>query len=174
MFGFQSIRTKSAKAGLDALQTMMGILQSIGGPGIPSGMWEDPYIIGFSQMTISFRAKIATEGKARGVELGKALVDVYTAVSHLNGVAIARDANRLMAQRQPDYIRGANDAITIQEYMFGMLKDKNIPLVVQATSAAKETRPSEQAAIVTALMMKETWLKEVEKLVVGKSILHQS
>jgi len=132
---------------------------------VPSGMWEDPYIIGFTQMTASFRAKIATEGRARGVDLGQALVDVYTAISHTNGVAIVKDSVRLLKQMQPDYVRGCDDAITIQEYMFGMLKNKNIPLVARAVSKVEEAGAPNQMAIVVAIMMEATWLKEVQKLV---------
>ena len=164
MFGFESVRTKSTKAGIAALQPMMGVLQSIGS-GIPSGMWEDPYIIGFTQMIISFRAKIATDGKARGVDLGQALVDVYSAVSHMNGAAIVKDAARLLEQRHPEYMRGANDGITIQEYTFDMLKNEKIPLVVQALTDAQAMGKSDHKGTVIAIMMQATWLKEVQRLI---------
>jgi len=165
MFGlFQSVRTKGTRAAIAAVQPMLGGLQSFAGPGIPAGMWQDPYVLGYINMTISMWAKLYTNGKAEGGELGLILIDVYSAVSHQNGLAITSLAADLTQQQHPDFIRGMEDAMLVFLYGQNRLNQEIHPVLVQAkTDAAAMGKANDKVAI-SGLMLMATWYKEVKRL----------
>lgn len=164
MFGlFQSVRTKGSKAAIAAVQPLLGVLST--GPGIPPGMWDSPYVLGFVNQTVLFVAKLATDGQARGADLGGILLDVYTAVTHQNGTSIMRTATTFMTQQHPEFIRGVDDAMLIQFYGQGTLRDESShPILVHAKAGAAQLNKANDKGTITGLMMMATWLDEVEKL----------
>lgn len=165
MFGlFQSVETKGTKAGIAAIQPMLGSLQAMGGPGIPSGMWQDPYIIGYVNMTINMWARLHTNGKAQGPDLGLILMNVYNSVSHQNGLAIVKYGAALTEEKNPEFVRGMEEAMLIFLYGTDQLrKDDHLVFVQAKADAAAVGKPNDKGAISSFILM-ATWYKEVKRL----------
>lgn len=131
MFGlFGTDRKTATRAAVEALRPIIGSIQHT--HGLPARFWTDPYVLGFMQFTIGWHAKLATNGKITGSELGLALADSLTALSNMNGPEIVRRISPL--QNDPDFNRGADDAATVTFYTYGKLKnEQDNPLVQRAT-----------------------------------------
>src|SRR5713226_1813688 len=96
MFGlFASARKKATQGAIDAMRPMIGCLQGLGGPGVPAGMWHDPYILGFTHRSIGAWAQFMTGFKTKPMDLGFALMATYTAISNMNGNELANAASEL-------------------------------------------------------------------------------
>ncbi len=165
MFGlFESVESKGTKAGIAAVQPMLGGLQAFGGPGIPPGLWQDPYVLGYLNMTVNMWAKLHTNGKAEGGTLGLVLMNVYAAVSHQNAPAIVSLTVELMQAQQPDFVRGMEDGMLIFLYGQNRLKQEIHPTLLQAKAdAAAMGKPNDKVAI-SGLMLMATWYKEVKRV----------
>jgi len=116
---------------------------------------------------IGHHAKLATRGRITGVDLGSLLAEVFTALSNMNGAAIARRANELHAANDPDFNRAADDAAAVCFYQLRILKNEaDHPLVQVATRialAAGEAK-GENREYIYSMMYMASLFKEVERL----------
>ena len=132
MFGWR--RKRATKFAIDSLRPFVGTIQL---QGMPPGFWLDPYILGFFHFMISHRLKLATLSGLAGEEMGFALTETFTAISNMNGIAIANRGLELLTARDPEYYRGADDASAISYYLLRVLKNEaEHPLVQTATGLA--------------------------------------
>ncbi|MDB5602138.1 MAG: hypothetical protein JWN71_4182 [Xanthobacteraceae bacterium] len=156
MFGIA--RRRATSAAVDALRPLIGTIQHT--YGTAPHFWSDPYIVGFFYFMIGHRAKLATQGKITGIELGTALADTFTALSNMNGVAISRRAVELLNANDPDFNRAADDAAAICYYELGNLKDAaSHPLVIKAGRLAGN---SHERANVLPMMIMASLMHEVD------------
>ncbi|MDP2374275.1 hypothetical protein [Reyranella sp.] len=162
MFGlFASTQRKATDAAIEGARPYIALLQDVAGPGIPSGFWEDRYVVGFFQFTTAFFAKHVTQGKASGATLGFATADALTALSNRNGRAIMSRAADLTFAKDPEHARGADDAAALIYYAFGFLKDEDRhPLVKKALGGSKTT----DRILISTLMLRESLFAEVERI----------
>ena len=119
MFGWR--RKRATKFAIDSLRPFVGTIQL---HGMPPGFWLDPYILGFFHFMISHRLKLATLSGLAGEEMGFALTETFTAISNMNGIAIANRGLELLTARDPEYYRGADDASAISYYLLRVLRMK--------------------------------------------------
>jgi hypothetical protein len=170
MFGlFESTRTKATKGAIEALRPMIGMLQVIGGPGTPAGMWHDSYILGFTHTTIGAWAHFMTGGKARGEDLGFAMVNAYTAVSNMNGSAIATRATELALSKDPEFQRGVGNATVFFLHGQDNLKNEDeYPVVMEARAGAAMFGAFPTRSQVTSIMCAVVWVDEVKRVAAGR------
>jgi hypothetical protein len=145
---------------------MMGVLQLPGWPGVPAGMWFDPYILGFTHGSIGAWAQVATGFKAKNADLGFALVDTHTAISNMNGQAVAKAANDFAIDKHPDFECGTQNATAYFLYCDGKLQDgddKN-HILRKATQSAKAVGKAGDKNTITALILTDIWNDEVRRV----------
>jgi len=162
LFGWQ--RKRAVGVVVDALRPIAGTIQQ---HGVPARFWSQPYVVGFFHFMIGLHAKLATRGRITGVDLGSLLAEVFTALSNMNGAAIARRANELHAANDPDFNRAADDAAAVCFYQLRILKNEaDHPLVQVATRialAAGEAK-GENREYIYSMMYMASLFKEVERL----------
>jgi hypothetical protein len=147
---------------------MIGMLQVSGGPGVPAGMWEDPYILGFTYLTIGGWAKFTTRGKI-GEDIALVLVDVFSTITNTNGLAIARLASKLADAEDPEFNRGQDNAATLFLYANSQPKsDENNPIVQSAKLSAKALAPQPSRQQVTSFITLHVWVDEVQRVVAAR------
>lgn len=137
MFGFL-LRRKAAKAALEATRPIMNLLQSYVGPGIPPGFWEDPYVLGYLTALSLHFSKLATRNKIKGVDRVYVVAETLAVLSNMDGVALMGRGTRFSEERNPEYLRGIQDAWVSFAYAYGVLEDEDTnPIVIASKAAAK-------------------------------------
>lgn len=134
---------------------------------MPARFWSQPYIVGFFHFMIGHHAKVATRGRITGVDMGLVLAEVLTALSNMNGAAIARNATELHAANDPGFNRAADDAAAICFYQLRNLKNEaDHPLVQVATriALAADQAKGENRENIYSMMYVASLFKEVERL----------
>ncbi len=129
MFGGK--RRRAQEAALEAVQPFVTAIASTG--GIPTGFWEDPFVLGFFNGCISAFAKLATQGKIAGVDLGLVLMSVYDSVTGGNGRETGLRAHTFIEKQEPDFIRGLDNAIKLVAFTYGLADLSDDPDVIEAT-----------------------------------------
>lgn len=141
MFGFT--RKRATKAAIDSLRPLVGSLQH--SAGLPPHFWANAYVLGFFQFLVGHHAKLATSGKIAGADLGQTLSDVFTALSNMNGAALAKQSTELAFAQDAEFNRGADDAAAIAFYQMGILKNEaSHPLVLGAQRLANSPADRDQ------------------------------
>ena len=157
MFG--SRRRKATNAAINALRPLVGSIQH--SRGLPSHFWVDPYVLGFFHFMIGHRAKLATNGRIGGEDLGQSLVDTLTALSNMNGASIARRSTELaLSKNDALFERGADDAAAMCFYEMKILKDETTHPLVQ--SAIRLARGSQNRSEVLAMMFMASLYQEIQ------------
>jgi hypothetical protein len=160
LFGWQ--RKRAVGVVVDALRPIVGTIQH---HGVPAGFWLEPYVVGFFHFMIGHHAKVATSGHITGANLGLLLAEVFTALSNMNGVAIARRATELHAADDPDFNRAADDAAAICFYQMRILKNEaDHPLVQVAKRIAAGEAKGENREDIHSMMYVASLFNEVERL----------
>jgi hypothetical protein len=112
MFG--SRRRKAVRAAVDNIRPIIGIIQY--NYGIPSGFWQDEYLLGFFGFLIGFHLQRAAGGVLSQTDKGQGLADAFTELSNINGAAIARHFTTLALAETEDFTRGSDNAALIAFY----------------------------------------------------------
>jgi hypothetical protein len=150
VFGWQ--RKRAVATIVDILRPIVGTIQH---HGLPAHFWSQPYVLGFFQFMIGHYAKIETRGRITGSDLGVLLAEVFTALSNMNGVAIAQLSTELADD--PEFNRAADDAAAVCFYQMRILKDEaHHPLVQTATAlafAADKSKAKDRAYIHSMMYM---------------------
>jgi hypothetical protein len=90
--------------------------------GLPRNFWIDDYVLGYLNMAIGLMAKFATHGNISTTDLGSVLIDVYTALSNMNGRAIGSYATELSSNPTPAFAQGEDDAFLVILFLEKKLK----------------------------------------------------
>ena len=102
MFG--KSRQKVTEHIIAALRPIIGILQNY--YGIPPGFWQERSVLGFFSFMLPFHRDITLGIRLSDEDRRHVMADVFTALSNMNGVAIARNVTALaMAQRSPSTLK---------------------------------------------------------------------
>jgi hypothetical protein len=136
MFGLLGKQRKAAvRAAVEGLLPIIATVQDT--HGLPREFWTDEYVLGFISFSISFRAKLATNGKIAGENLRYASLETLTALSNMDGAELLRRMTTLATEGNIDFKRGADDAAAVQLYSRGILT--NHPLAQRAAAAIAGT-----------------------------------
>ena len=115
---------------------------------------------------ISHHLKLATGGRFAGEDMGLALTEVFTTLSNMNGVAIARRGLELATANDSHFNRAADDAMAICYYQMRVLKNEpDHPLVQVATRMALAAgKAKDNREEICSLMYVASLFKEVDRL----------
>jgi hypothetical protein len=163
---FRSKRKVAAVSAIAAMRPLIALAQQAGGMSID--MWRDPYLLGYLSFVSSFFAKNEVGSKVKPMDLGFALQEAFSTVSNMNGAAISLESIELSENRDPEFERGMNDAITVTFHSLGLLRDEETnPLVLSCRpmgeSYAKAMMSADVRSSVSGVMMQETFLKRVKE-----------
>lgn len=152
---FGSRRRKAATHTLEAIRPLIAIYQH--NYGLPATFWNSKFVLGFVGFMIGFHATFTSGHRLSETDKGLLLMDVFGALSNLNGSEIARDYTRLTMQVPKDesFERGADNAAICAFYSIGKLKrnEKTEPWLEQAHKIATATgEPNDPSAIGAALV----------------------
>lgn len=156
MFGlFGSARRRAAAHALDAVRPLVGGFQQA--HGLPEGFWRNEFVIGFLGFMIGFFASHTSGRRLSESDKGLILVEVFGALSNLNGAEIVRDFTRLSMQspKSESFERGADNAAICAFHSLGKLKrnEKTEDWLRKAEDIATASgQPNDHSAIGGALL----------------------
>ena len=167
MLGFGSKRRRAIQGAIGVLRVIIGPVQHF--YGLPAGFWKDPYILGFLYSSAGLLAKLATNGKITGPEFGFALRDIFSVLSNQNGSVIVQEATDMALRGDPDFSRGADDAVAVHLYTYKKLKDEDAhPLVRKAAELvdAGVVEGADRRAQILVAMMSLSFMRECKERLV--------
>lgn len=108
MFGGN--RRKATEHVVAQLRPLIAIVQQA--HGLPARFWQDEFVIGFIGFMIGFHAEVTSGRRLSTKDKGIVLFDAFTALSNMNGKAIADRYLHLAAQepKDPNFERGLDNA----------------------------------------------------------------
>jgi hypothetical protein len=151
MFG--SNRRKATAHTIEAVRPLIGIYQRHN--GTPQGFWEDEFVLGFFGFMIGFHGSVTSGRNLSQEDKGYVLADVFTAISNLNGHAIAKNFLRLstLEQKSQDFETGADYASYCAFASIGKMNEQGRPFFEKAKQiAAGQGKEHEHGAVVSALI----------------------
>ena len=129
-------RARATKAARDAVRPFIRAIEQVG--GIPSGFWDDPYVVGFLTAYINQFAKLSTRGKISDDDLGMVIIDVFEVISGQSAEPIARRGLELQNSRDADYAKGVDNALKVFSVCFGQKHYDNDPDVIKARELSNQ------------------------------------
>ena len=124
-------RQKVTEHTIAALRPIIGILQHY--HGIPVGFWQDKFVLGFLSFMLAFHRDLTSGIRLTDEDKGRAMADVFTALSNMNGLAIARNVTQLVTgnEKSTDFEKGADNAAVVAFFIVGKLKnaDSNVHVI---------------------------------------------
>lgn len=151
MFGRN--RRKATEHTIEAVRPLIGIFQNFN--GLPAGFWRDEFALGFLGFMISFHANVTSGRNLSQEDKGQLLYDVFTALSNLNGRAIADNYVRLATQnpKNVEFEHGADNASICAFASIGKMSEDGWPYWEKAKEmAVAGGTPNDHSAIVSFLM----------------------
>lgn len=130
MFGF-SLREKATAAATQGALQMLRLREN-SPHGLPSGFWRDPYPIGFFYGAIGMFAKIATNRRIGGEQLGMAAYQTFVNLLGSQGVEVARLATNYYLDQDPVFIRGCDNGQKVVVYTTGLSDLDDDPDIITA------------------------------------------
>ncbi len=132
-------------------------------------MWVDPYILGFTYVSIGGWAKALTGGKIAGTDIVHVYADTYAAVTNTNGVDTLRLAIFISDDgKDLEFNRGQDNAETLFKYGHNQLKNEETNAVVQeATRRAKTISAQPSRDQIANFVAQVVWVDEA-KLVTAR------
>ena len=143
MFGIR--RRKATQTAIEALQPMVSVIERT--RGIPDGFWKDPYVLGFFSGGIGVFAKLASNGKIKGTELGRVLIDSLDSLSQGQGNQITRSIVEFQQSRNLDFLKGVGNADKIISVAYGFSGYEDDPDIIEAKKRTKLTNSSMDALL---------------------------
>lgn len=125
--------------------------------GVPSGFWQDEFVLGFFGMMIALASQTISNGRLSQADKGHLLQDAFGALSNMNGAAITRRFTELIYEKpQNDAFKlGGDNAEIVTLAIFGKVTPTGRDAVEEAKrEAAAQGAPGELAAVVTVLAMR--------------------
>jgi hypothetical protein len=135
MFGMT--RRRATRTAVEAVLPFIRVLKMT--DGIPDGFWDDPYVLGIVSGSISIFAKLSTNGRIAGDDLGAVLIDTFSIISEQDGVPIIRRVLAFQDASDPDFLLGVKNADKMVSYAYGDTGYDNDPDVIHAKRIAKAT-----------------------------------
>lgn len=125
--------------------------------GIPQGFWQDEFVLGFFGVKIGLVSQALGQGRLSTTDKGRVLQDTFTALSNMNGEAIARRFGDF-AREEPqsaDFRLGCDNGEIVTLAAFGKGTPQGRAAIEEAKSeAAAQGRPGDVGAVATILAMK--------------------
>jgi hypothetical protein len=149
MFGNR--RKKVTAQTIEMARQPLAILQD--NYGLPPKFWADEFVLGYFGTTIGFLSHMLGEGKLDHEDKGFILIETFTALSNMNGKAIADRATEL-AQSNPkseDFELGADNGSIVTLAVFGKVTPIGQGAVARAQRLADKRGDPEQ--MLSILMM---------------------
>jgi len=116
MFGGR--KRKAIQAAIEAVHPIVRTLEMTG--GLPHGFWEDPYVTGYLTTVVGLFAKMSSNGKVAGEELGEVVRDVMAIISGRDGTEIISQVRALQKSQDPDFSNGSTNAQKVVLLAYGL------------------------------------------------------
>lgn len=130
--------------------------------GIPQGFWEDDFALGFIGFCIAFHMNKTSNINSSASEKGAALIEVFTNLSHMNGLPLAHRYNTLTRDRSSqEFESGADNAATWVFFTYGFLKDESTNQDILLASNNGEISDRE---IVGVRLLEKLYFERITKL----------
>ncbi|MGQ0484896.1 MAG: hypothetical protein ACT4SY_06045 [Hyphomicrobiales bacterium] len=146
---FDGKRKRVTAHTIAALRPLVGIFQNR--YGIPSSFWRNEFVLGFFAFMLAFHRDFTSNEKLGDYDRGVAMVDILTALSNMNGHAIAQKITELATaqSKSEEFESGGDNAAILAYYTLGKLKNANDnPYVKEAKHmAAASGSPDDPLAI---------------------------
>lgn len=160
VFMFGGKRKRLVRHVTDALNPF--VMNTQRATGIPQGFWEDDFVLGFIGFCIAFHMNKTSNINASVSDKGAALIEVFTNLSHMNGLPLARKYNTLTIDKSnPEFESGADNAATWLFYMYGFLKNEATNRDVLLASNNGEISDRE---IVAVKLLDQLYFEKIRKL----------
>jgi hypothetical protein len=130
-------KSRAVKAATQAVQPFIKTLEMTG--GLPPGFWEDPYVLGYLSGCIGIFAKLSTNGKIAGGDLGLVMINVLNEVSNSRGMEIAQRVIEFQHRNNSDFAKGVANADKAVSVAYGLRDYDADPDVIAARSTAAAT-----------------------------------
>nr|WP_321461173.1 hypothetical protein [uncultured Cohaesibacter sp.] len=130
MFG--GVRKKVTKQTIDLVRMPYGIYQS--NFGIPADFWQDKFVLGFFGGMIGIVSFVLSANRLNLTEKGCVLQDTFSALSNMDGVALARNFADLANEKpmQADFDKGVNNGQIVALALMGKTDPSDRDLIEQA------------------------------------------
>lgn len=153
---------------INAVRPIIGIVQNF--QGLPSGFWRDEFVLGFVGFMVGFHANYTSGRNLSSEDKGQLLIDVFTALSNLNGAEIARESTRLALQspKSPDFERGADNAAICAFASIGKVSEQGRPHYEQAKEIALSQGQRLDHSAVAAVLMKRLFFDPLREKFQGE------
>ena len=151
MFGRS--RRKATEHTINAVRPLIAVRQSL--HGLPADFWRNEFVIGFIGSMISFHANITFGRKLSQEDKGNLLFDVFTALSNMNGKAIAENYLQQATEtpKSKAFKKGADNAAICAFFSIGKLDESGRPWIEQAEKlAAAQGAANDPSAIAGSLL----------------------
>ncbi|KZL01483.1 MULTISPECIES: hypothetical protein [unclassified Pseudovibrio] len=134
MFG--GFRKKMTRQTIEMVKQPYAIFQHH--HGIPAGFWQDEFVVGFFGSMVSMVAMILAKGKLSRTDRGYVLQDSFSALSNMNGMAIAQRFTELSMQKpmSASFKQGVDNGAIISFAMFGTTAPEDQMLIDAAEQEA--------------------------------------
>jgi hypothetical protein len=136
-------KSRARKAVVEALTPTVRIVERTG--GLPTGFWEDAYVLGFMFGSAGALAKYVTRGSLKGEALGLVILQALTEISGSPAEVIGPRLSAHIRGATPDFTEGARNAEKIVSAAFGANLESNDPDIVRARERANATRQIDAA-----------------------------
>ena len=148
-------RQKATEHTIAALRPLIGVVQK--SCGIPTGFWRDEFVLGFFSFMLTFHRDLTSGTRLSDEDKGRVMADVLTALSNMNGLAIAREVAALAtgSKKTADFETGADNAAVLAFFIVGKLKnaDSNEHVIKAREMASLGGQAADHKAITGYLML---------------------
>lgn len=134
MFG--RARRRATEHVIDAVLPLVASCQ--GDHGLPIGFWQSHFVLGFFGYMISFHANCTSGQKLSSADNNLLMVDVFTAITHLNGKAIGDECTRLatLEVKSDEFEQGADCASICALFSIGKANEDGMLWIEKAERMA--------------------------------------
>lgn len=133
---FEMNRPKAIKVAIGALRPVVNAVAA--NNGLPSGFWNDEFVLGHMFGATGVFARIATDGSISGREIGETAIHVFSELSGSDGMVIARRAGLLKQGQNAEFTKGVSAADRIISVAYGLKDHEADPDVKAARSAVAD------------------------------------
>ena len=157
MFG--SRRKRAVRAAVDNISHWVEEYQRA--HGVPTGFWQNDYIVGFIGRLIGCHMHAASDGKLSAGAKWRGMVAAFAELSGLNGKEIARQYTDLVVSHNSEFRLAADRATAFYSYMAEGLEEQDTYPELVAIKAQWEEEGLGDDREVIANKLFQTWFVDV-------------
>src|SRR5690349_8126481 len=109
---------KTTRFAVKIITPLIRMTESAG--GLPTGFWEDPYVLGFLYGSVLASAQMVNQGKLKDVELGQVVLFTFRKVAKQNSRSVAERIRQLSKAQNDDFKKGIANADKVLCTAFGI------------------------------------------------------